>query len=37
MEYVKKDYFPIDDCLEICKKGEVKDACAVLFRRKGEF
>jgi tetratricopeptide (TPR) repeat protein len=37
MEYVSRDYFPIDDCLEICEEKGIKDACAVLYKRKGEY
>lgn len=37
MEYVSRDYFPIDECLEICKGKGVKDAEAVLYKRKGEY
>jgi len=36
MEYVSRDYFPIDDCLSICQENGITDACAVLLRRKGE-
>ena len=35
--YVAKEYFPIDECLEICEREEVTDACAVLYKRKGEY
>lgn len=37
MEYVQREYFPIEDCLKICEEKDVTDACAVLQRRKGEF
>lgn len=37
MEYVSRDYFPIDDCLSILEEKDVKDACAVLYKRKGEY
>ena len=37
MEYVSRDYFPIDDCLAILEEKDVKDACAVLYKRKGEY
>ena len=37
MEYMQREYFPIDDCLKICEEKGVTDACAVLYRRKGEF
>jgi hypothetical protein len=36
MEYVSREYFPIDDCLAICQEIGIADACAVLLRRKGE-
>jgi tetratricopeptide (TPR) repeat protein len=35
--YVSRDYFPIDECLEICEREKVVDACAILYKRKGEF
>jgi len=31
MEYMRRDYFPIEQCLEICEKKRVPDACAVLY------
>ena len=37
MEYVSREYFPIEDCLKICEQKGVKDACAVLYKRKGEY
>ena len=37
MEYVKRDYFPIDPCLQIFEEYKVSDACAILYNRKGEF
>lgn len=36
-DYVTRDYFPIDECLEICEKEEVIDACAILYKRKGSY
>lgn len=37
IEYVSRDYFPIDECLEICEREDVKDACAILYKRKGNY
>lgn len=37
LDYMQKDYFPIDECLEICEDKGVQDACAILYRRKGEY
>jgi hypothetical protein len=37
IEYVSRDYFPIDECLAICEKEGVTDACAILYKRKGEY
>jgi len=37
MEYVQREYFPIEDCLQICEEKGVIDACAVLYKRKGEY
>ena len=37
MHYVKREYFPIDECLTILEKEDVKDACAILYKRKGEY
>ena len=36
-DYVIRDYFPINESLAICEKKGVKDACAILYKRKGEF
>jgi hypothetical protein len=30
VEFVKKKYFPIVDCLQICEEKGMKEACAVL-------
>ena len=35
--YVSRDYFPIDECLEICEREGVTDACAILYKRKGQY
>ena len=35
--YVDNDYFPIDECLEICEADGVTDACAVLYKRKCDY
>lgn len=37
MEYMKRDYFPIEECLQICEEKGIMDACAILYRRKGDF
>ena len=37
MVYVSRDYFPIDECLQICEEKGVNDACAILYKRKGEY
>jgi hypothetical protein len=34
---VSRDYFPIEECLTICKKEWVTDDCAILYKRKGEY
>ena len=36
-DYVIRDYFPINESLAICEKKGVNDACAILYKRKGEF
>ena len=37
INYVSRDYFPIDECLEICEREDVADACAILYKRKGKY
>jgi len=37
VDYVSKSYFPIDDCLKICESKKQIEACAVLYRRKGNY
>jgi len=37
INYVKRDYFPIDESLEILENAGVTDACAILYKRKGEY
>jgi hypothetical protein len=37
IEYVSRSYFPIDECLAICDKYQATDACAVLYKRKGDY
>ena len=37
MEYMQRDYFPIEECLKICEDKGIMDACAILYRRKGDF
>lgn len=36
-DYVGRDYFPLNESLAICEKKGVTDACAILYKRKGEF
>lgn len=36
MEYVQREYFPIEECLKICEDKGITDACAVLYKRKGD-
>lgn len=36
-EYVKKDYYPIGECLEICKANKIDRGVAELLRRNGNF
>jgi hypothetical protein len=36
-EYVARIYFPIDETLAICEKRGATEACAVLFKRKGQY
>jgi hypothetical protein len=36
-EHVKKDYYPIGECLEICKANKAERAVAELLRRNGNF
>ena len=36
-DYVCRDYFPLNESLAICEKKGVTDACAILYKRKGEF
>jgi hypothetical protein len=36
-EYVKKDYYPITECLEICKSNEIYRGVAVLQKRGGNY
>lgn len=37
VEYVKKKYYPIEECLKICEEHQVWEACAILQKRKGEY
>ena len=37
MEYVSREYFPINECLQICEHNDVKIASASLYRRNGEY
>lgn len=37
MEYVQRDYFPINECLQICEGKGAKDASAALYKRKGDY
>lgn len=36
-EFVKKDYYPINECLEICKQEKAERGVAELLRRNGNF
>ena len=36
-QYVKKDYFPIKECLEICIANGAKLSTAILHKRNGSF
>jgi len=37
LDFVTRSYFPIDSCLKICEKKGILDACAVLYKRKGQY
>ena len=37
VDYVSKNYFPIEECLKICEKKDSIEACAVLYRRQGNY
>lgn len=37
VEYVSRDYFPVQACLEICEHKKMKEAQAVLNKRKGNY
>jgi len=37
VDYVKKKYFPIQECLKICEEKKMLEAQAVLTKRKGEY
>ena len=36
VDYVSRDYCPLDESLKICEKRNQTEACAVLYRRKGK-
>ena len=36
-DYVKKEYYPVTECLEICKEEKVPRAVAELLKRNGNF
>jgi hypothetical protein len=36
-DFVKKDYYPITECLEICREHKVMRGVAVLLNRNGNF
>ena len=36
-EYVKKDFYPIRECLEICQDEQADIAVAVLHKRNGDY
>lgn len=37
VDFVQRNYFPIDECLAICEKKGITEACAALYRRKGSY
>ena len=37
MDYVKKKYYPIEECLKLCEEKGVVEALAVLTKRKGDY
>lgn len=37
VDFVSRNYFPIDECLKICEKKGAIEASAVLYRRKGNY
>jgi hypothetical protein len=37
VNYVSRDYFPIDESLKICEEKKALEASAVLYKRKGMF
>jgi hypothetical protein len=36
-DYVKKDYYPIGECLALCKEEKVERGVAVLYKRNGNY
>jgi hypothetical protein len=37
VQYVSRPYFPIAKSLEICERKQHVEACAVLYKRKGDY
>jgi hypothetical protein len=37
VEFVQRNYFPVDECLKICEEKGALEASAVLHRRKGAY
>lgn len=37
VDYVTRSYFPVEECLLICERNGAIEACAVLYRRKGQY
>lgn len=35
VDFVSRNYFPVDECLAVCEEKNQTEACAVLYRRKG--
>ena len=36
-EYIKKDYYPVKECLEICMEEKIERAVAELLKRNGNY
>lgn len=36
-EFVKKDYYPINECLELCRAEKIPKAIAELLKRNGNY
>ena len=37
VDFVSRNYFPVDQCLAICQEKGALEACAMLHRRKGSY